>query len=110
MLIGIMAFVMVTLPTHEAIFDVQAQQPSSAGQQPAKPSGWTVRIAPYGWMPKVNMTNEFNLPPARHDSSSASGAIEQSNGNLRYLSVNGKMIMANLTLQLEGQRIETRTR
>jgi hypothetical protein len=66
---------MIALLTHGAISDAQAQQPISAGQQSANPSGWTFNIAPYAWMPRVNVTNEFNLRPTLGGtlSSSASG-------------------------------------
>ena len=47
-----------------AMSSVQAQQPISLGQQEANSSGWTFNIAPYVWMPRLNLTNEFNLPPA----------------------------------------------
>ena len=59
----VMAAVLVGLLTYGAMSDAQAQQPISSGQQPANPSGWTFNIAPYVWMPRLNLTNEFNLPP-----------------------------------------------
>jgi hypothetical protein len=35
---------------------------AQAQQSPA-PSGWTFNIAPYMWLPKVNATLNYNLPP-----------------------------------------------
>ena len=46
-----------------AMSGAQAQQPISSGQQAANPSGWTFNIAPYVWMPSIDLTNDFNLPP-----------------------------------------------
>src|SRR5215469_7939892 len=43
--------------------EAQAQQPMSAGQA-AVPSGWIFEIAPYLWFPTVNVSLEYNLPPA----------------------------------------------
>jgi hypothetical protein len=43
---------------------VQAQQPTSSGQQAANPSGWTFNIAPYGWFANLNVTSDLPLPPA----------------------------------------------
>jgi hypothetical protein len=43
---------------------VQAQQPTSSGQQAADPSGWTFNIAPYGWFANLNVTSNLPLPPA----------------------------------------------
>ena len=45
------------------MYGAQAQQPISSGQQAANPSGWTFNIAPYVWMPRIDLTNTFNLPP-----------------------------------------------
>lgn len=42
----------------------QAQQPTSSGQQADNPSGWTFNIAPYLWLPTINTTLNYNLPPA----------------------------------------------
>jgi hypothetical protein len=42
----------------------QAQQPMSAPQPAASPSGWTFNIAPYLWMPSLHTTMNLNLPPA----------------------------------------------
>src|SRR5271166_6205413 len=41
-----------------------AQQPISAGQPAVTGSGWTFNVAPYLWMPHLDVTNSFNLPPA----------------------------------------------
>jgi hypothetical protein len=42
---------------------VRAQQPGSAGQA-APPNGWAFEAAPYLWFPTVNLSLEYNLPPA----------------------------------------------
>jgi hypothetical protein len=42
----------------------QAQQPPPSGQQAANPSGWTFNVAPYLWLPTVQATLNYNLPPA----------------------------------------------
>jgi hypothetical protein len=47
-----------------AASNAQAQQPASQGQQAAGPSGWTFNIAPYLWLPRINTTLNYNLPPA----------------------------------------------
>jgi hypothetical protein len=41
----------------------RAQQPNSAGQT-APANGWTFNVAPYLWFPNVNVSLEYNLPPA----------------------------------------------
>ncbi len=41
----------------------QAQTPISSGQQTAGPSGWIFNVAPYLWLPTVNTTLNYNLPP-----------------------------------------------
>ena len=40
-----------------------AQQPTSAGQA-ATPNGWVFNFAPYLWFPTVNVSLDYNLPPA----------------------------------------------
>jgi hypothetical protein len=40
-----------------------AQQPASAGQT-ASPNGWVFNFAPYLWFPSVNVSLQYNLPPA----------------------------------------------
>ncbi len=42
----------------------RAQQPTSSGQQAANPSGWTFNVAPYLWLPNINTTLNYKLPPA----------------------------------------------
>lgn len=39
----------------------RAQQPQSAGTAVA-PSGWTVNVAPYLWLPTINTSANYNLP------------------------------------------------
>lgn len=41
----------------------RAQQPASAGQA-APPNGWIFEIAPYLWFPTVDVSLNYNLPPA----------------------------------------------
>lgn len=53
----------------------QAQQPISPGQQAASPSGWTFNIAPYAWMPHLDSTSTFNLPPALGGTVSADSSV-----------------------------------
>ena len=53
----------------------QAQQPISSGQQAANPSGWSFDVAPYAWMPHLDLTNTFNLPPALGGTVSSSSTI-----------------------------------
>ena len=43
---------------------VRAQQLISSGQQAATSSGWSFNVAPYLWMPTIDTTMKFNLPPA----------------------------------------------
>ncbi len=40
----------------------QAPQPADQATQPADQSGWIFNIAPYVWMPRLNLTSDFNLP------------------------------------------------
>ena len=44
--------------------DVQAQQSAGQAPQPSSPSGWTFNIAPYMWLPSINATVNYDLPPA----------------------------------------------
>lgn len=39
----------------------RAQQPQSAGT-PTPPSGWTVNVAPYLWLPTISTSVNYNLP------------------------------------------------
>jgi hypothetical protein len=41
----------------------RAQQPVSQGQS-TNPPGWVFNIAPYLWLPTINTTLDYNLPPA----------------------------------------------
>ena len=41
----------------------RAQQPASAGQA-APPGSWIFEVAPYLWFPTVNLSLNYNLPPA----------------------------------------------
>jgi hypothetical protein len=52
-----------------------AQQPISSGQQGTNPSGWTFDVAPYLWMPTINSSLSFNLPPALGGTVSAAPSI-----------------------------------
>ena len=54
---------------------VQAQQPTSSGQQAANPSGWTFNIAPYGWFANINVTSNLHLPPALGGTLSTSSSV-----------------------------------
>lgn len=53
----------------------QAQQPANAGQQIVTPSGWTFNVAPYAWLASLNVTSNFNLPPAVGGTLSASSSL-----------------------------------
>ena len=59
----VMTAALAVLLAAGATSGVRAQQPITSGQQEASSSGWTFNIAPYVWMPRLNLTNEFNLPP-----------------------------------------------
>jgi hypothetical protein len=54
---------------------VQAQQPTSSGQQAANPSGWAFNIAPYGWFANINVTSNLPLPPALGGTLSTSSSV-----------------------------------
>ena len=41
---------------------VRAQQPASQGLA-TSPTGWVFNVAPYLWLPRVNTTLDYNLPP-----------------------------------------------
>jgi hypothetical protein len=43
---------------------VLAQQPSGSGLRPSDASGWSFNIAPYLWLPQINATFNYDLPPA----------------------------------------------
>src|SRR5271168_4751971 len=60
----ILAVVLTGLLATGALSDAHAQQPASAGQQVAAPSGWTFNVAPYLWFANLNTTTNLNLPPA----------------------------------------------
>jgi hypothetical protein len=42
----------------------RAQQPASLPAQPANPSGWIFNVAPYLWLPHINVGLGYDLPPA----------------------------------------------
>jgi hypothetical protein len=58
-----------------AMSGAQAQQPISSGQQVANPSGWTFNVAPYAWMPHLDVSSSFDLPPALGGTVSAGSSI-----------------------------------
>ena len=60
----VMAVVLAGLLTAGTMSGARAQQPASAGQPAANPSGWTFNVAPYVWFATINTTLNFNLPPA----------------------------------------------
>jgi hypothetical protein len=60
----VMAVVLTGLLAAGTVFSAQAQQPVSAGQPAAAPSGWTFNLAPYLWFANLNTTTSLNLPPA----------------------------------------------
>jgi hypothetical protein len=60
----VMLVVLTGLLVAGATSGVQAQQPTSVGQQTANSSGWTFDIAPYLWLPSLHTTLNYNLPPA----------------------------------------------
>lgn len=41
----------------------RAQQPASLPAQPANPSGWIFNVAPYLWLPHINVGLGYDLPP-----------------------------------------------
>jgi hypothetical protein len=53
----------------------QAQQPIGSGQLTASPSGWTFNVAPYAWMPHLDVSSTFDLPPALGGTVSASSSV-----------------------------------
>jgi hypothetical protein len=57
-----------------AMSGANAQQPVSSGPLP-NPSGWSFDVAPYAWMPHLNLTSTFNLPPALGGTVSSSSSI-----------------------------------
>ena len=46
-----------------ALSDARAQQPVNGGTQPANASGWTFNVAPYMWLPTINASLNYDLPP-----------------------------------------------
>src|ERR1700760_4473056 len=60
-----MAAIVTGLLAGGAASGALAQQPGSIGQQTPNPSGWTFNVAPYLWLPTVNTTVKYDLPPAR---------------------------------------------
>ena len=59
-----MAAIVTGLLAGGAASGALAQQPGSIGQQTPNPSGWTFNVAPYLWLPTVNTTVKYDLPPA----------------------------------------------
>jgi hypothetical protein len=66
---------LAALLTAGTMFDARAQQPASLGQVAAAPSGWTFNVAPYAWMPTIDSTLNFNLPPALGGTVSAEPSV-----------------------------------
>jgi hypothetical protein len=60
----VMAVALTGLLTAGTMSGAQAQQPISAGQPAANPSGWIFNVAPYVWLATVNTSLNFNLSPA----------------------------------------------
>lgn len=58
------AAVLAVLFTSGASSGARAQQPASLGQTPADSAGWRFNVAPYLWLPSVDATLNYNLPPA----------------------------------------------
>ena len=71
----VMTAALAVLLAAGATSGVRAQQPITSGQQEASSSGWTFNIAPYVWMPRLNLTNEFNLPPTLGGTVSSSTSV-----------------------------------
>jgi hypothetical protein len=71
----VMAVVLVGLLTAGTMSGARAQQPASAGQPTANPSGWTFNVAPYAWFATVNTSLSFNLPPALGGTVSADSSV-----------------------------------
>ncbi len=71
----VMAVVLAGLLTAGTMSGARAQQPASAGQPAANPSGWTFNVAPYVWFATVNTSLSFNLPPALGGTVSADSSV-----------------------------------
>jgi hypothetical protein len=71
----VMAAVLTVLLAAGPTSGARAQQPMGLGQQAAGPSGWTFEVAPYLWMPTINTSLSFNLPPALGGTVSANPSI-----------------------------------
>ncbi len=61
---SLMTAALVGLLAAAALPEAHAQQPASPASQPATQSGWTFNVAPYLWLPTINTTLNFPLPPA----------------------------------------------
>jgi hypothetical protein len=60
----LMTAVLIGLLAAGASPAARAQQPTNTVAQPATPSGWSFNLAPYLWLPTINSTLSYNLPPA----------------------------------------------
>ena len=54
---------------------VRAQQPISTVAQAPTQSGWTFNLAPYLWLPTINSTLNYSLPPALGGTASTSVSV-----------------------------------
>ena len=68
----VMTVVLTWLLAAGALSDALAQQPVSAGQPAANPSGWIFNVAPYVWFATIDTNLNLNLPPALGGTVSAS--------------------------------------
>lgn len=71
----VIAAVLTGLSAAGATTAAQAQQPASWWQPAATPSGWTFNVAPYAWVPSLNVTSNFNLPPALGGTVSSTASV-----------------------------------
>jgi len=71
----VMAVVLSGLLACGAISGARAQQPMSSGLQPPNSTGWVFNVAPYLWMPTIQSSMKFNLPPALGGTVSAGTTI-----------------------------------
>jgi hypothetical protein len=71
----VMAVVLAGLLTAGMMSGARAQQPISAGQPAANPSGWTFNVAPYVWFATIDTSLSFNLPPALGGTVSADSSV-----------------------------------
>jgi hypothetical protein len=71
----VLAVVLTLLLVAGGTSGVRAQQPVSFGQQATNSSGWTFNVAPYLWMPSLNTSLNYNLPPAIGGTVSASQSV-----------------------------------